>query len=460
MAFGVGVGSVLAGAPVWIAPLGAALLTGLPKTARRGRDLPWWLWAAAVCAGSTAAAASGERACGPRPMGAQVAIEGRFLAAPVDGSGPFVVVGLCGSVTVVLNDPTPAAGVLVRVVGRWREGNRRPWFAAESATGVADDRARGPRLETFTWAAVRWRGALVERIHSLYGEQAPMVAALTLARREGLDTELREAFARSGLAHLLAISGFHVGVVTGLVLALLHALGLAGSSARLGAVGVTWVYVGLIGFPDAAFRAALILALVALSVRKGRPPARWGALASAFLILVLLDPTRASEPGFQLSFAGAAGLVAWVADLRRVLRGTFGAWMPEWVTGALASGGAATLATLPVVAWHFERVSLVGIPATLFAAPLVALALPGAILSLVVDPHLPPPRGLPGRRRRPHAHRAAIRRGRLCGAVVGERVVDPTPRMAWGAWGRCRASSWRADPGSGGRRGGSPPPPT
>jgi competence protein ComEC len=212
-----------------------------------------------------------------------------------------------------------------------------------------------------------------------------MVAALTLARKEGLDPGLREAFARSGTAHLLAISGFHVGVVSSLLLVLLRGAGFPRRRAGTLASGGTWLYVALLGFPDAASRAALILSTLVASRARGRPPARWGGLASALLILLVLDPRRIASPGFQLSFAGAAGLVAWAPALRACLRRPAGWRLPNAVSSVLASGVAATVATLPVVAWHFERVSLVGIPATIVVSPLVAFALPGALVSLLAD---------------------------------------------------------------------------
>ena len=104
--------------------------------------------------------------------------------------------------------------------------------------------------------AVTYREGLAHRVERLYGAQAPLVNALTLARRDGLDPGVREDFARSGTAHLLAISGFHVGVVAGLILTLFRGAGVARRWPPLGAAGGAWLYVGLLGFPDAAFRAA------------------------------------------------------------------------------------------------------------------------------------------------------------------------------------------------------------
>jgi competence protein ComEC len=242
-------------------------------------------------------------------------------------------------------------------------------------------------------ATVRWRDRLVARLHRLYPDHGPLIAALVLARREGLDRDLQASFAVTGIAHLLAISGFHVGLIAALLYAALRAGGGSQRMAAAGAAAASWAYVGFIGFPDAASRAALILSCVAASRWRGYPPSRWGPLAAAGLFLIATDPLRLSRAGFQLSFAGAAGLVAWARPVQERLTGVVsryrgvhsGAGAPTALLSSVSAGLAATLATLPIVAWHFERVSLVGIPFTLAAAPLVSLALPGALVSIAID---------------------------------------------------------------------------
>jgi competence protein ComEC len=323
--------------------------------------------------------------CAPADEAQTVAIEGRFLATPKTGSGPFARRGGCDPFTVVILDSVARAGEPVRLHGSWRASRvGRPWFLAERVESIASSGTGEVR-----WITVRWRDGLVARLERLYGERAPLVSALVLARAEGLDADMREVYARSGIAHMLAISGYHVGIIAALVLALLRACGRAPAQAWIGASLVATGYVGFIGFPDAALRAALMVTLVALSRARTRPPAKWGSLGASLLILVAADPRRVVSPGFQLSFAGVAGLVAWCgpmcAALQRGWVRAFGRRLPQELALGLGSGVAATLATLPVVAWHFERVSLVGIPATIAATPLVAWALVGSILSLALD---------------------------------------------------------------------------
>lgn len=302
------------------------------------------------------------------------------------------------------------AGARVRVRVRWEarghpEPERAEWAGRLRVVSPPEPIAGG----TLPGRFLAIRGGLQERMAAVWGDRAPMVEALVLARREHLDPELRESFALSGTVHLLAISGFHVGVVAGLVLGLLRLLGTGRRWASAGAALGCWIYVLGIGAPHAAARAALLLTLLAAARIRGRPVVPAGALASAFLLLLLVDPLKLGAVGFQLSFAGTGGLVFLREPLFRLVDAGALRWRGRPLAGrgrrrgpgegllrggadGLVAGAAATLPTLPLLAWHFDRISLVGIPATLVAAPLVTAVIPGIGASLFLS-WLPLPPG-------------------------------------------------------------------
>lgn len=341
------------------------------------------------------------------PEGAGLEVRGRILGRMVDDRGELrVQVGLPGAcrshLRFVLTRRAAAGiprhglppGAALALDGQWRKGRWAPghdplWAGYLRADGLRvippDAEGRG--------GLVDFRSRIQERLGELYPSQGPLVEALVLARKEGLAAGVREAFARAGTAHLLAISGFHVGVVAGLLLLLGAWLGLSHPVRfLLGSVGV-WIYVLFIGFPDAALRAASILSILAAGRVAGRPVAPLGALATAFLLFLAADPGALLRIGFQLSFAGAFGLVVGSRPLGETLR-KWGFFRKHGVlTSGLAAGVSATLATLPLVAWHFGRISLVGVPVTLLATPLITLAIPGIFFSLAASLIHP----LPGR---------------------------------------------------------------
>jgi len=396
LAYGSGVAAGLLSVPIQVTLLVLIGAAGWPiRSSRRPLTFRAGLVMTAA-AGALAGYGTGPAATTEAPPACEASevLSGRFTAPPLTDRARLVRDNGCGALTVVLRPSrasSPAwsgveAGRPVRVSGEMRRGRNGPWFSATAIEQVDDGhRAVGLHLR---WAAVRLRGKLVRRMHRLYGNQAPLVTALTLARTEGLDRDVRDAFAGAGIAHLLAISGFHVGLVAGLVSTALGALPWGRRRTRLVAAAITSAYVALIGFPVSACRAALIFALTSLSVSLGRAPSRWGALGAAALVLLWANPRDLSSPGFQLSFAGAAGLVAWSRPLEMWLGSNLrgrAVRVPRVLISGVAAGVAATIATLPFVAWHFQRVALLGIPATLVATPLVSLALPGSLLSVALS---------------------------------------------------------------------------
>jgi competence protein ComEC len=313
-------------------------------------------------------------------------VEGRGELRPTD-PGP----GGCGErIRVVVRgegEEGLPAGTLLTVHGAWRRsggpGSQLPlrsgYLRADSLTVLpAGDRSSGDAL-------VAMGGRVQSRLADLFPRTSPMATALVWARKEGLDPGLRDSFARAGTAHLLAISGFHVGVVAGVLLLVLASLGFPHPVRFVLASAGVWAYVLAIGLPDAAFRAALILTVLAMGRLAGRSVSPLGALATAFLGFLLVDPGALARPGFQLSFSGALGLVLGYRPLSSWFKARAPRRTPSFMTAGLAAGVAATLATLPLVAWHFGRVSLVGIPLTLMVTPLVVLAIPGIFSCLLIS---------------------------------------------------------------------------
>ena len=238
-----------------------------------------------------------------------------------------------------------------------------------------------------------WRSTVQEdlsrRIAETFPDEGAMVDALLLARRQGMDPAVREAFTRTGAAHLLAISGFHVGVLAGWVVVVLRGLRAGRRRAALGAAVLVWGYVALLGFPTSAVRAGLLLSGAALGRLRGRPVHALGAWGTALLAVALLSPESIGAAGTQLSFAGALGLLLWARAWGETLEARLrlpGRLRPvgSALATALAASLAAQVATLPLAVWHFQRVAVLGLPATLAATPLVSMALPGALLSLLV----------------------------------------------------------------------------
>lgn len=235
-------------------------------------------------------------------------------------------------------------------------------------------------------------------------DEREVLRALVLGDQSRIRAELRDAYAATGTAHVLSVSGLHIALVatsafftTRRLLARLPWLALRVPVARAAAclaLPPAVAYALLSGGATATLRALVMGAAVLGGVVLGRRSDAWTALAAAALVLALLDPGIAEDPSFQLSFAAVASLVAAARVARRLRevatahgfdahRRTHRAF--GWLAASVGASLAATIATAPFTAYHFGQVALVGTVANLIAVPLagwlvVLLGLAGAAL--------------------------------------------------------------------------------
>ena len=244
----------------------------------------------------------------------------------------------------------------------------------------------------------RWRAALyaargrladsIERVMP-YPESA-LGQAFLLGKRESLPTELVERFRGTGAAHLLAISGLHVGVLLAVaVVAGSLLLGRQRPTYLAVAAAVIWLYALAAGASPSALRAAVMGTVYLAALGLGRPSSVLPALALAAALMTAASPNLVRQVSFQLSFAavGGIGLALTVWD------GNFGGWRSQsagwrarllgWAASLTVVSAAATLATWPLVAANFGEVALLGVPVSLVAIPAMAPAVVTTIVAAV-----------------------------------------------------------------------------
>ncbi|HSE26823.1 MAG TPA: DNA internalization-related competence protein ComEC/Rec2 [Gemmatimonadales bacterium] len=220
----------------------------------------------------------------------------------------------------------------------------------------------------------RLRTATARAASSLYGPRAALVHALVLGRGQ-VDARVRDEFARAGLAHLLSISGFHVGLLAGWAGILLVICGVPRQRAWMAAAACAVGYAAFLGWPAPATRAALLTALLAMERQRQRRIRPGNLLAVTAFLVCLVDPWAIASAGAWMSFAAVGGLVAATRWTGRRLGG--GAALQ-----ALATSVGATVFTAPVTAYAFGSVAAAGIVLNLMAVPLTAVVLPGIVASL------------------------------------------------------------------------------
>ena len=278
------------------------------------------------------------------------------------------------------------------VVGTWhREAASSLWPArAERLGRIVARRVRdvaagpGPRA--------RVRLATERRIGALFGPaRAPLAAALTLGAGDQLDREIRQRFARAGIAHVLAISGLHVGILAAALLLVLRAARVPDAAARLAGTVLVTAYVFLLGWPSPAVRALGLIALWAWSRVRQRPLVADAALATTALVVLAVEPYAAVEAGPWLSFAGAWGCAraarAWAMLRRERLRRLGRPAASVLGVGAVSAG--ATLATAPFSILAFGTMAPAALVSNVLAVPLACVVMPVLALTVALAAALP-----------------------------------------------------------------------
>lgn len=264
-----------------------------------------------------------------------------------------------------------ASGSRVRIVRAQPSEGDRGLLLAEAMLEVVE----GPD------ALERWRNRVAARLDRLFGPDAPMVRALLIADTRGLDADLRDRYADAGLVHMLSISGLHVAIVGGALLLVFGALRLGTAAAAVAAVAVTVLYVLAIGAPPPAVRSATLFTATQLATLVQRPVSPWGSFALG-AVLPLDDLRTVLDLGWQLSVGGYAAIVV-AGRVGRRLPESWQGWRAK-VAKELIAGAMSTLATAPLVAWHFGRLSLIAPVSNIFAGPVIALLQPTLFLVMVL----------------------------------------------------------------------------
>jgi competence protein ComEC len=268
---------------------------------------------------------------------------------------------------------------------------RRRGIAGE----VVVDRVRvtGRHRGGLAGALDRLRGRAEHAVSAgLPESDAALALGMVLGQDEQIDTATRDDWRDAGLSHLLAVSGQNVMLLMALALPLLVAAGLGPRGRGVALLCLVALYVPLAGAGPSLQRAGVMGAAGIAAMTLSRPSSRWYALLLAVAVTLALNPRACGEPGWQLSFVAVAGILTagrpLAARLRRVARELAGpprraapgpSALPRAAVDGLCEGiaitVAATLATAPLLAYHFDSVPLAGLPANLLALPAVAPAM-------------------------------------------------------------------------------------
>ncbi len=232
----------------------------------------------------------------------------------------------------------------------------------------------------------RLHTAAVERLDRLpLSPQSLSVAgAMALGDREAMTSELRGDYSRSGTAHLLAVSGLHVGIIFMIVNALLWWMPVVRFGhvwRNLLSIALIWLYAMTVGMSPSVVRAAVMFSFLQLSLAATSRYVSMNALAASAFLMLTLNAHYLFDISFQLSVIAVAGILLWGVPLYAFVRGRHRALNALWAV--LAVGVASSVSTAPMVSHSFGYVSVVGLAVNPIAVAIAYVSVAATILWVV-----------------------------------------------------------------------------
>ena len=233
----------------------------------------------------------------------------------------------------------------------------------------------------------RYRQSLSAQYFSHLGtEEAAIAAAMSLGDKRSLDAAQRQSFSATGVSHVLALSGLHLGILFSLY-SLLFVNRLPSRRGRVFAslvgVALLWGFALLVSFPLSLVRATVMFTLWQLSVVLYGERSSLNNLALAALLILLFSPASLFDIGFQLSFTSVFFILLLTPNIPRprwLRRSRLLALLYGWLTVSIV----AQIGTGPLVAYYFHTIPLVGLLGNLLAIPLAYVILGLALVFFLI----------------------------------------------------------------------------
>lgn len=320
-------------------------------------------------------------------LNGKVVVQGRVVSTPV-GRQADVSVGrwrrmdgewivTSGRIRVRFCDTPPPMGHSVSVLGTARIFRQRVLPSAPNPYSVAA--LSRVRTELFCQFSSQNTVSTVSEPHQKGGYRG-VLYALATGDRSGVSEETWNTLRKTGTSHLLAISGFHIGLVAWAVYAFVYRLshlyalwnpqGLNTRFLLIVPIVAAWAYAIGAGLPVSAQRATIMVSLIVLAKMMHRTVSPLDLVGLAAVIVLSIEPSALATPGFQLSFMAVIGLIRMTPWLVGSL--PLSHWLLRWIWGAIATTLSASISTLPVSAWWFQEISWVSPVSNLLALPWVA----------------------------------------------------------------------------------------
>lgn len=205
-------------------------------------------------------------------------------------------------------------------------------------------------------------------------DEAELAKAMIIGERAGIDRQINEQFVNTGTIHILSVSGLHIGFLTGMLMMMASLLRVPRRLRFFVIAPLLVLYAFVVGMAPSITRAVIMAIVVLFGLFLQRRTQILNSLGFAALVILTFRPSQFFSPGFQLSFAAVMSITFFYERILVVVRKSYPSLEEKPLVSSIVSLSvltvAATLGTVPLTAYYFDRISLISVLANLFIVPL------------------------------------------------------------------------------------------
>ncbi|WP_298653065.1 ComEC/Rec2 family competence protein [uncultured Proteiniphilum sp.] len=249
-------------------------------------------------------------------------------------------------------------------------------FAGSGYVPGSDWQKTGRQAKSIPVMAQRCRAKMLDFYHSfrLESDAYAFICALTLGYKVHLSNDLQEAFRASGTAHVLALSGLHVGIIYAVISLLFSFFGKSGYgflARQWLIITALWAFVFIVGMSASVVRAAIMLTLFSIGDLYHRNGFTYNSLAAAAFFILIFRPFSLFDVGFQMSFGAVFGILFFNPKMSRLYRPPNK--VVKYVWNLLCITTTAQLGVFPLVLYHFGTFPTYFFITNMLVVPLVGI---------------------------------------------------------------------------------------
>ncbi|NLW21949.1 MAG: DNA internalization-related competence protein ComEC/Rec2 [Tissierellia bacterium] len=229
----------------------------------------------------------------------------------------------------------------------------------------------------------RLKGSFIDRVEKIFDiylveENSRLMKSILFGNYSYLEEESLEQFRDLGLAHVLAVSGLHIGIISGLLIGIFTFIGINRRANIILTIIILWIYAYIIGWPPSVLRANIMFTILLFSQLLAEPYDSINTLFFALFILAIINPFWIFNVGFQLSFI-ATFFILYISPKLSLFTYSKDSKIVRSAIGILS----VQIGLLPVLVYYFNRIPLIAIVANILLLPLFTISL---ILSIILIP--------------------------------------------------------------------------